>query len=194
MKLVLLYGLPGCGKTTLGNLLQKNNLSHHISCGNLLKNNDTNNIEGFIYNELLNLENYPNYLSLDGLKTNNDKNIIKNLNKEYPLNLVIFIDNINEDKIYLENKNIKKIKNYISFDNYDTNYINFLSNRLLERNRIDDTIEIINKRLEINKKINILVMNNVVNLSKYMKFNVLILNVNNSIEYNYKIVEEYLKV
>ena len=194
MKLVLLYGLPGCGKTTLGNLLQKNNFSHHISCGNLLKNNDTNNIEGFIYNELLNLENYPNYLSLDGLKTNNDINIIKNLSKEYPLNLVIFIDNINEDKIYFENKNIKKIKNYISLNNYNDDYINFLSNRLFKRNRIDDTIEIINKRLEINKKINILVMNNVVNLSKYMKFNVLILNVKNSIEYNYKIVEEYLKV
>ena len=37
-------------------------------------------------------------------------------------------------------------------------------------------------------------MNNIVNLSKYMKFSVLILNVNNSIENNYKIVEEYLKV
>jgi adenylate kinase family enzyme len=194
MKLILLYGLPGCGKTTLGNLLQNNNFSHHISCGNLLKNNDTTNIEGFIHNEILNLENYPEYLSLDGLKTNYDTNIIKNLNKEYPLNLVVFIDNINEDKIYFENKNIKKIKNYISFNNYNNDYINLLSDRLLNRKRIDDTDEIIKKRLQINQKLNISVMNNIVNLSKYMKFSVLILNVNNSIENNYKIVEEYLKV
>ena len=43
-----------------------------------------------------------------------------------------------------------------------------------------------------NKKISVLTADNIAKLGKYMKFNILILNVNNSINDNYNIVKEYL--
>lgn len=194
MSLILLYGLPGSGKTSLGNLLFENKLSHHISCGNLIKENNNNYIENNINKELLYLDNYPKYLSLDGLKLhdNNNLNILKNITNEFSLKLVIFIDNISEKYVYLENKNVKKIKNHINYENYNSDYMSYLSERLLNRGREDDTIEIVQKRLYKNKKISVLTADNIAKLGKYMKFNILILNVNNSINDNYNIVKEYL--
>jgi adenylate kinase family enzyme len=190
MKLLLVYGLPGTGKTTFGKLLP----SHHISCGDLVKKYEANYVESYINNELCDIEEKKVFLSIDGLKLHNSNNIniLRNLNDEYPIDTIIFIENIEEEYIYIKKENVKKFKNLSKslFNNINTIFLDDLKDRLLLRNREDDKEDVINVRLQKNKDIHKKTMLNLIEMNKYLKFNYLILNYQNTNEINNEIIKK----
>jgi len=215
LNIILFFGLPGAGKSTLGNLIEEKLKIKYISVGDIYRNieNDINRSDEEAIKFLLNsveaslyipLEYNQNYIIIDGIKLHNflQKNFFKSLMNVYNISDVVFFSFV-------------ELNEFLKMDFNDDIYkehFNLLKDRLTIRNRENENDSIIEKRLTINfyrlKKIISFItdiVNNIKNKSKNKKFkkdgftnidntsiNILTLNSLNSINTNYEIFEKYL--
>lgn len=213
LNIILFFGLPGVGKSTLGNLIEEKLKIKYVSVGEIYRNIENNIVR--TYDEsikfLLNSveanmyipDDYnQNYIIIDGLKIHNNiqKNFFKVLMNTYNISNIVFFNFVDlnvylnmsiEDEIYIE-------------------HFNLLKNRLINRNRINENIDIIEKRININfdrlKKIIIFINNINNNINKYDRknkkngltkeynkpINILTLNTLDSLDNNYNIFKTQL--
>ena len=215
LNIILFFGLPGAGKSTLGNLIEEKLKIKYISVGDIYRNieNDINRSDEEAITFLLNSveaslyippEYNQNYVIIDGIKLHNflQKNFFKSLMNVYNISDVVFFSFV-------------ELNEFLKMDFNDDIYkehFNLLKDRLTIRNRENENDSIIEKRLTINfyrlKKIISFItdiVHNFKNKSKNKKFkkdgftnidntsiNILTLNSLNSINTNYEIFEKYL--
>ena len=215
LNIILFFGLPGAGKSTLGNLIEEKLKIKYVSVGEIYRNieNDIvrtyddsikfllNSVEANMYIP----DDYnQNYIIIDGLKIHNNiqKNFFKVLMNTYNISNIFFF-NFVDLNVYL-NMSIE--------DDLYIEHFNLLKNRLINRNRINENINIIEKRININfdrfKKIIIFINNINNNISKYDKknkkngltkeynkpINILTLNTLDSLYNNYNIFKTQLNM
>jgi len=215
LNIILFFGLPGAGKSTLGNLIEEKLKIKYISVGDIYRNieNDINRSDEEAITFLLNsveaslyipLEYNQNYVIIDGIKLHNflQKNFFKSLMNVYNISDVVFFSFV-------------ELNEFLKMDFNDDIYkehFNLLKDRLTIRNRENENDSIIEKRLTINfyrlKKIISFITDIVHNFKnkrinkKFKKdgftnidntsINILTLNSLNSINTNYEIFEKYL--
>ena len=215
LNIILFFGLPGVGKSTLGNLIEEKLKIKYISVGDIYRNieNDINRSDEEAIKFLLNsveaslyipLEYNQNYIIIDGIKLHNflQKNFFKTLMNVYNISDVVFFSFV-------------ELNEFLKMDFNDDIYkehFDLLKDRLITRNRENENITVIERRLTINffrlKKIISFISNitsNFKNKNKNKKLkkdgftnidntsiNILTLNSLNSINTNYEIFEKHL--
>lgn len=146
----LIIGGPGVGKSTQCKFIEKKYGFHHVSVGDLLRqeidNKQSNN--SLIINEIIsNGEIVPDNITV---------NIIKHyiMSSDF-VNFLIdgFPRNINNAKTFIEHmNNVIKILGVVIFECTEEIMINRLVNRMQYSDRIDDNIVSIKKRINIFNK------------------------------------------
>ena len=153
LNIILFFGLPGAGKSTLGNLIEEKLKIKYISVGDIYRNieNDINRSDEEAITFLLNsveaslyipLEYNQNYVIIDGIKLHNflQKNFFKSLMNVYNISDVVFFSFV-------------ELNEFLKMDFNDDIYkehFNLLKDRLTIRNRENENDSIIEKRLTIN--------------------------------------------
>lgn len=215
LNIILFFGLPGVGKSTLGNLIEEKLKIKYISVGEIYRSIENDIVRSdedaikFLLNSVeANLyipDDYnQNYVIIDGIKLHNflQKNFFKSLMNVYNISDVVFFSFV-------------ELNEFLKMDFNDDIYkehFNLLKDRLTTRNRENENITIIERRLTINffrlKKI-IMFINNITNNFKNKiknnklkkegftnidntSINILTLNSLNSVNTNYELFIKHL--